>query len=52
MGSSATISTEGMAPGGEMWAEWYSLPAGKVVEETAAARNWAYVEVTPSGPRS
>ena len=49
MGSSATIATEGMAPGGEMWAEWYSLPAGKVVEETAAARNWAYVEVTLSG---
>jgi hypothetical protein len=49
VGGSATISTEGMAPGGEIWAEWYSLPAGKVVEETAAAPKWAYVEVTLSG---
>ena len=49
MGASATISTEGMAPGGEIWAEFYSLPAGKVVEETASAPKWAYVEMTLTG---
>jgi hypothetical protein len=49
LGGSATISTEGMPPGGEIWAEWYSLPAGKVVEETVGAPKWAYAEVTLSG---
>jgi len=49
MSGSATISTKGMAPGGEIWAEFYSLPAGKVVEETAAAPKWAYVEMALSG---
>lgn len=49
VGGSATISTEGMSPGGEMWAEWYSVPAGKVVEEAAPAQKWAYVEMTLTG---
>ena len=46
---SATISTEGMSPGGEMWAEWYSLPPGNAVDETATAAKWAYVETTLRG---
>ena len=29
---SATISAKTMAPGGEIWAGWYSLPAGKSVD--------------------
>ena len=49
VGGSATISTEGMAPGGEMWAEWYSLPPGKAVEESATAPKWAYVEMALGG---
>jgi hypothetical protein len=46
---SASISTEGMPPGGEIWAEWYSLPPGKAVEESATAVKWAYVETTLGG---
>jgi hypothetical protein len=46
---SATISTEGMSPGGEIWAEWYSLPPGQAVEESATAAKWAYVETTLGG---
>ena len=46
---SATISTEGMPPGGEIWAEWYSLPPGKTVEESATSMKWAYVETTLGG---
>lgn len=46
---SATISTEGMVPGGEIWAEWYSLPPGKAVEESATAPKWIYVEMALSG---
>ena len=49
VGGSATISTEGMPPGGEIWAEWYSLPAGKAVEELATPVKWAYVETTLRG---
>ena len=49
VGGSATISTEGMSPGGEIWAEWYSLPPGKAVEEAATAAKWAYVETTLGG---
>ena len=46
---SATISTEGMPPGGEIWAEWYSLPSGAAVDESATAAKWAYVETTLRG---
>ncbi|MGB7973026.1 MAG: hypothetical protein WCF81_01465 [Roseiarcus sp.] len=46
---SASISTEGMPPGGEIWAEWYSLPPGKAVEEAATTAKWAYVETTLGG---
>jgi hypothetical protein len=46
---SATISTEGMPPNGEIWVEWYSLPPGKVVEESAAPVKWAYIETTLAG---
>jgi len=46
---SATISTEGMSPGGEIWAEWYSLPPGKAVEESTTSVKWAYVETTLGG---
>ena len=46
---SATISTEGMVPGGEIWAEWYSLPPGKAVDELATGAKWAYVETTLGG---
>jgi hypothetical protein len=49
VGGSATISTEGMPPGGEIWAEWYSLPPGKAVEESATSVKWAYVETTLAG---
>ncbi len=49
VGGSATISTEGMAPGSEIWAEWYSLPPGKAVEESATAPKWSYVEMALSG---
>ena len=49
VGGSATISTEGMPPGGEIWAEWYSLPPGKAVEESATAPKWAYVEMALGG---
>ena len=46
---SATISTKGMSPGSEIWAEWYSLPPGKDVVESARAVKWAYVEMTLDG---
>jgi hypothetical protein len=46
---SATISTKGMSPGGEIWAVWYSLPPGKAVVESASAAKWAYVELTLGG---
>jgi hypothetical protein len=46
---SATISTEGMAPGSEIWAEWYSLPPGQEVAESATGAKWAYVEMTLNG---
>jgi hypothetical protein len=46
---SATISTKGMSPGSEIWAEWYSLPPGKAVVESATAAKWAYVEMTLDG---
>jgi hypothetical protein len=48
-GGSATISTEGMVPGGEIWAEWYSLPPGKAVEESGTTPKWAYLEVALAG---
>lgn len=49
VGGSATISTEGMSPGGEIWMEWYSLPPGKAVDEMATTPKWAYVEVALGG---
>jgi hypothetical protein len=49
VGGSATISTEGMPPGGEIWAEWHSLPPGKSVEESATVPKWAYVETALRG---
>ena len=33
---SAIISTEGMSPGGEVWAGWMSLPAGAAVQFSGA----------------
>ena len=50
--SSATISTKGMSPGGEVWANWLSLPPGKAVEEPAAPPNlgkWAVIAMALSG---
>ncbi len=46
---SAIISTQGMPPGSEIWAEWYSLPPGQVVAESASAAKWAYVEMSLDG---
>jgi len=46
---SAIISTEGMPSGVEIWAEWYSLPPGGAVEESATSAKWAYVETTLRG---
>jgi hypothetical protein len=46
---SATISTQGMPPGSEIWAEWYSLPPGQAVVESASAVKWAYVEMALDG---
>ena len=46
---SATISTKGMAAGGEVWAEWYSLPPGQAVAEQDSASKWAYLELTLDG---
>ena len=46
---SATISTEGMPAGGEIWAEWYSLPPGNAVDDSGTAAKWAYVETTIRG---
>ena len=46
---SATISTKGMAPGGEVWATWYSLPPGKAVVEAPSAAKWAYVQMALDG---
>jgi hypothetical protein len=49
VGGSASISTEGMSPGGEIWAEWYSLPPGKAVDESATGAKWGHVEMALSG---
>jgi hypothetical protein len=49
VGGSATISAECMSPGGEIWAEWYSLPPGKAVDESATGAKWGYVEMAFSG---
>ena len=52
MSSSATISTKGMSPGGEIWANWFSLPPGKAVEEPASPPNlgkWAVLGMGLSG---
>lgn len=48
---SATISTEGMPPGSEMWAMWISLPAGKRVEmkEAKVPSIWMDLEVGLTG---
>jgi hypothetical protein len=46
---SATISTQGMSVGGEIWAEWYSLPPGQAVVEPGSAAKWAYLELTLDG---
>lgn len=48
---SATISTEGMPPGSEMWAMWLSLPAGKKVEmkEAKIPSIWMDLEVVLTG---
>jgi hypothetical protein len=46
---SATISTKGMSPGGEIWAVWYSLPPGKAVAESASAAKWVWFELALAG---
>lgn len=46
---SATISTKGMSPGSEIWAVWYSLPAGKTVVEPASGAKWAWFEMALGG---
>ncbi len=46
---SAIIPTQGMVPGSEIWAEWYSLPSAQAVVESATAAKWAYVELTLAG---
>lgn len=46
---SATISTKGMSPGGEIWAVWYSLPPGKVVAEAASTSKWVWFELALGG---
>ncbi|HUK58663.1 MAG TPA: hypothetical protein VLV50_05475 [Stellaceae bacterium] len=46
---SAIVSTQGMPPGSEIWAEWYSLPPGQAVTESASAVKWAYVEMALDG---
>lgn len=46
---SATISTKGMSPGSEIWAVWYSLPAGKSVVEPASGAKWAWFEMALGG---
>ena len=46
---SATISTKGMPPGGEIWAVWYSLPPGKAVAESATAAKWVWFEMALGG---
>lgn len=46
---SATISTKGMAPGGEIWATWYSLPPGKAVVDPATAAKWLWFEMALGG---
>lgn len=49
VGVTATISTKGMSPGGEIWAEWYSLPPKQAVVEVPGAAKWAYVAVALDG---
>lgn len=46
---SATISTKGMSPGGEIWAVWYSLPPGKSVAESASTAKWVWFELALGG---
>ncbi len=46
---SAIISAQGMSAGGEIWAEWYSLPPGRTVVEPTSAAKWAYLEVALDG---
>ncbi len=46
---SATITTQGMQPGGEIWAEWYSLPPGQAVAESASSAKWVYLEMSLDG---
>jgi hypothetical protein len=38
-----------MPPGGEIWAEWYSLPPGQAVAESASAAKWVYLEMSLDG---
>lgn len=47
--ASATVSTQGMEPGGEIWGEWYLLPAGQAVTEPATAAKWVYMEMPLDG---
>ncbi len=49
---SATISTKGMPAGGEIWAEWYSLPPGQAVVEPGSTPKWAYLALTLDGSAS
>lgn len=46
---SAIISTQGIPPGGEVWAEWYSLPPGQAVAESASTAKWAHFEMALDG---
>jgi hypothetical protein len=46
---SATISAKGMPAGGEIWAEWFSLPPGQAVAEQGSDAKWAYLELTLDG---
>ncbi len=43
--SSATISTESMSPGGEIWAGWYSLPPGKTVDIAVSREDPKFLRV-------
>lgn len=48
---SATIPTEGMPPGSEMWAIWIALPAGKRIEvhEAKVSSTWMDLEMGLTG---
>jgi hypothetical protein len=48
---SATIPTEGMPPGSEMWAMWISLPSGKKVEvrDPKVPSTWMDLEMVLTG---